>query len=171
MKNSFEDHRPSTPGAAIKRANPAAETRGPQTKICNYNLRWPLRSNRPRRKQDQAELRLRRFPLAQNRVGDFADQRESDRGGIIALHVHEGLDQFALVDANQLPSFPLKIPDANIGEYFQGRAKPIFGKPRAARNAAHPAGLAIEKADQTVALAERISAQNNRLRLLEWHSC
>ena len=40
---------------------------------------------------------------------------------------------------------------------------------RTARDAAHAAGLAIEETDQPIALAERKGAQNDRLRLLEWH--
>ncbi len=125
-----------------------------------------MRSNRAGREQNQAELRIGRLPLAQNRVRNFADQRESHRGRVVSLHIHERLNQFALIDAHQFPGFPLEIPNADIGEQLQGRAKAIFRESRAARDAAYAAGLPIEKTDQPVALAERKSAENNRFRLL-----
>ena len=119
--------------------------------------------------QDQPELRIRRFPFTENRVRNFADQGEADRGRIVPLYVHERLDQFALIDANQFPGFPLEIPNPDIREHFKGRAKAALGQARAARDPAQSAELAIEKTDQPVALAERKRANNNRLRLLEWH--
>src|SRR5579864_611939 len=169
MKSSFEIHRLFATRTPIKWSEPATEPRRPQTKICKHYLRWSVRSNGTRSKQDQAELRIRRFPLTQNRIRNFADQRETDRRRIVLLHIHKRLDQFALIDAHQLPVFPLEIPDADIGEHLQGRAKAVFRKARAARDAAQAAGLAIEKADQPVPLAERKGAQNNRFRLLERH--
>jgi len=128
-----------------------------------------MRSNRPGGQQDQPELRVRRFPFTENRVGNLTDQGETDCGRIIPLNVHERFNQFALIDANQLPGFPLEIPNPNVREHLKSRAESALRKSRPARDAAHSAGLAIEKTDQPVALAERKGAKNYRLRLLEWH--
>src|ERR1700688_1096282 len=99
MKSSFEIHRSSAARTSIERSEPAAKTRGPQAKICKYHLRWPIRSNRARGEENQAKLRVRRFPLADNGVRNFADQCESDGRRIVPLDIHERLDQFALIDA------------------------------------------------------------------------
>ena len=78
-----------------------------------------MRSNRPGGQQDQPELRVCRFPFTQNRVGNFTNQGETDRGRIVLLHVHERFNQFALIDANQLPGFPLEIPNPNVRKHLK----------------------------------------------------
>src|SRR5216684_354445 len=134
MKSSFEMYCSSAPRTTIKWSKPTAEARRPQTKICKYHLRWPVHSNRAGCKQDQTELRVRYFSLPQNRIGNFADQSKTNRGRIVPLHIHERLDQFALIDANKLPGFPLEIPNPNIRQHLQGRSKAALRKPCSARN-------------------------------------
>jgi len=129
-----------------------------------------MRPNCTRGEKDQSELRVRSFPFTEHRIGNLANQRQSDRGRVVPLHIHKRFDQFALIDANEFPRFAFKIPDADIGEHLQSRAKTALRQARSASDAAQPAGLAIEKTDQPVALAERKGAKNNGLRLLEWHS-
>ncbi len=82
-----------------------------------------MNPNGPRRQQDQAKVRVGSFPFSQHRVGNFADQRQSDGGRIILLHVHKRFDQFALIDANQLPRFALEIPDTDVGQHFQASSR------------------------------------------------
>src|ERR1700694_730055 len=120
MKTSFQQYRSSAMGASIEWPKPTTKARRPQTKICKHYFRWPMRSNCPRCKRGQPKRRVRRFPLTQNRVRNFADQRETDRGRIVPLHIHERLDQFALIDANQFPGFPLEVPNPDISEHLKG---------------------------------------------------
>ena len=129
-----------------------------------------MHANRAGGQQNQPEHGVGCFPFSEDRVRNFADERQGDSGGVIAVHIHKGFDQLALVDAHQLARFALEIPDADVRQDFERRSKAIFGEARAARHAAYAAGLAIEKTDQPVALAKRKGAQNNRLGLLEWHS-
>src|ERR1035437_3999725 len=98
MKSSFEMDSSSATGTPVEWSEPAAESSRPQTKICKYYLRWPVHSNCTCRKQNQPELRIRRFPLTQHRVRNFANQSETNGGRIVLLHIHERLDQFALID-------------------------------------------------------------------------
>src|SRR5580704_1253216 len=100
MKCSFMLQLLSAMRAAVESSEPSAKAGGPQTKICKYNSRWSMNSNRPGRKKNQTELSVRRFPFPEDGVRNFADQCKSDRGRVIALHIHERFDQFALIDAN-----------------------------------------------------------------------
>ena len=123
-----------------------------------------------RRKQDQAELRIGRFPFTEDRIRNFTDERKCDGRGVIALHIHERFDQLGLIDAHQFARFALEIPDPDVGQNLEGRSKSTLRQPRAAGYAAQAASLAIEKTDQAVALAEGVGAKNDGLRLLERHS-
>jgi len=76
---------------------------------------------------------------------------------VISLHIHERFNQFALIDANKFPGFPLKIPNPNIRKHLQGRPKAAFCESRATRHPTHSAGLAIQKTDQPVPLAEQVA--------------
>src|SRR4029077_15904658 len=93
-----------------------------------------------------------------------------DAGLVVFLDIQERLDQLALIDANQFPVLPVEIPDSNVGEKLERRAKPAFGHPGPACYTAQFSGLTIEKADQTIALAQRKRAQYDSFRLLERHS-
>src|SRR6202035_687655 len=75
-----------------------------------------------------------------------------------------------LIDANQFPVLPFEVPDSNIGEDLESRTEPALGHPGPACYATQFSGLAVEKADQAIALAQRKRAQDDGFRLLERHS-
>ena len=59
-----------------------------------------MSANRASCKQNQAELRVCRLLLTEHSLGDFTYKRERNPGRVIGLHVHKGLDEFALINAN-----------------------------------------------------------------------
>lgn len=126
-------------------------------------------SDRSCGEQHQAKLWVGSFALTENSLSHFTEQGQSNAGLVIALHIQERLDKFTLINANQIPGFTLKIPDANMREQLQSRTEAALGQPGPFGNSAEASRLAVEKTDQTITFAQREAAQNNCFRLVERH--
>jgi hypothetical protein len=107
--------------------------------------------DRPCSQEHEPELRIGSLAFAQDGFSDFTNQREASSRLVIALNIQERLDQFALIDANQVPVLALEIPNSNVRQQLKGRSKAAFGQSRAPRNSPQRACLTIEKADQAIA--------------------
>ncbi len=119
--------------------------------------------------QHQAKLWIGSFALTEDSLGHFAEQGQTNPGLIIALHIQKRLDEFALINANQIPGLTLKIPDTNMGEQLQSRTKAALGQPGPFGDPAQASRLAVEKADQAIPFTQREAAQNNCFRLVKRH--
>jgi hypothetical protein len=118
----------------------------------------------------QAELRIRGLAFTKDCLGNLAHKGQGDGRLILALRVQKRFQQFALVDADQVPRLPFEIPDTNMGKQLESRAEAALGQPGAPRNATHSPGLTIQKAHQAIPFPQWVTAKDNRLRLFERHS-
>src|SRR5207237_4719308 len=69
-----------------------------------------------------------------------------------------------LLDAYQLPGFPLDVPNPDVREHFEGRAKAVVQTARSRGYTTKPARGAAEKAHHAVRLAQRKCFQDDGFR-------
>ena len=64
--------------------------------------------------QNEPEHRLGDFVLRQNQLGDLADDGQAGAELVVALRLVKRLDQFALLDADQVARFFFDVPNLHV---------------------------------------------------------
>src|SRR6185312_11571269 len=116
----------ATKRAAIEARQPAAEFYGPEAEIAQRNRPIAGAFNLARDQQNQAKHRLSDFVLRQNQLGDLTDDSEAGAEFVIALRLVERLNQFALLNANQVARFFFDVPKLYVRKDLERGTVAVF---------------------------------------------
>src|SRR6185437_9072440 len=100
--------------APLERAEPSAQSHSPEREISERQIDFLVLLDRLRRKQQEPERRVGRFPIRQDCFGDFRHHCERDARRIVLENVDERFYQLALIDAHEFASLAFEKPDAHI---------------------------------------------------------
>ena len=143
----------STFCAAIKRRQPSSEPYGPEREVRERQLPGPAAIDFPCCKKKQPEHRFGNFLLGQNALGDLTNQSQARTEAIVALCSMKRLEQFALLNAHQIPGFALDVPKLHVRENLERRTVAVLQTARARSDATQPTGRTTEETNETVGLA------------------
>src|SRR4029077_9772209 len=107
----------------------------------------------PGRQKEKSEHRFGNFLLGQNALGDLTDQSQAGTEAIVALCSMKRLEQFALLNAHQVPGFALDIRKSHVRENLERGTVAVLQAGRARRDATQPTGRTTEETNETVGLA------------------
>ena len=82
---------------------------------------------------------------------------------------HEGFDELALVDADEVAGFSFVIPDADVAQALESGTEAAFGATGAFGYTAETSRAAAEKTYDAVGFAEWIALKNDGLGFVDWH--
>src|SRR5467141_3466476 len=140
--------------ATIKAWQPAAKPHRPEGKVAERQGPITGAFNFPSGQQDQPEHRLRNFVLRQNELRYLADHRQPGAEIVIALGLMKGLEQFGLLDAHEIASFLLDVPDLDVRENLERRAVAVLQAPRTRGHSAYSPRRTAKKTHQAVRFAQ-----------------
>ena len=143
----------STLCAAIKRRQPSSDADRPEREVRERQLPGSAALDFPSRKKEQPEHRFGNFLLGQNALGDLTNQSQARTEAIVALCSMKRLEQFALLNAHQIPGLALDVPKLYVRENLESRTVVVLQTARTRSNATQPTGRTTEKANETVGLA------------------
>ena len=149
---------------------PPSQPHHPQREICNYHLNIQSSRQRPRRSEHQTKNWIGRLLLRKHELGNFANQRDRQPGGIIFLRAEIRFNQLALADADKVPGFSLEVPNLYVRQHFECRTKAALRPLRTRSYSPHAPRRATQEADQPVGLSHRITSQDNCFRFSQRHA-
>src|SRR5580658_11363053 len=164
MKRRLRTERRPTRGASIELRKPPAKPHRPKRKVTQGQLPRPRAFHFSNRKQEKPEHRLRHFVVRQHLLRDFTDHRQPGAQLIIALRLMKRFEQLTLLDAHQVASLFLDIPELDMRKNLERRAITILDPPRARSHTAHSSRRPPEETHQAVGLSQRKGLQNDCFR-------
>src|SRR6516225_4076182 len=157
-------------GANLKTGQPARQPDGPENEIAERQSPACTTLDLAGGKQDQPEHRLVDLVFRKNPLGDFADKSETRVELVVALRLVERGQQFRLLDTDQVPRFPLEIPEPHMGQHFKCGAVAVFQAACASGYTAHAPRGTTDKTNQSIGLAQREGLQYDGFRFAGRHA-
>src|SRR5579859_5779068 len=147
--------------ATIERRKPATEPHRPVREVRKRKSPFGAALNFPRGEQQEPKHRIRHFLFGQNPLGDLAHEGEARAQGVVGLRLVKRLEQFALLNPDQVSRLLLDKPNLDVREKFERRTVPVLQLTRAARDATDAARCASKEAHQAICFAQRKGLQND----------